>query len=252
MNNRKWTDDSYQPHQKINCTITINIMSVPKQDAYTADFIVQSERPIFNSTYSSPILRHADKGIPFEYQENQPLDYSDQNFFGNLTSILAFYANFIIAHDNESFGPKGGQTQLDKCLFIANNVPANLSIAGSPASGWMASEAMDIKGQRSRIGFLLELLKSGSEKFRQDVYNYHLNGLDLIEQDPKKATDNIEAAIFSMASNDNGHYMYKQFVGAKAEEIMNVFKTESSPRRTKIRETLLKIEPVIADRISNK
>lgn len=249
MNNRRWTEETYSQNQKIRATITINIMDASKENVYKADMTVQSERPVFNSTYSSPQLRHIDKSIPFEYIENQPLDYSDQNFFSNLTSILAFYAHLIIAMDQETFSPKGGQVELEKCQTIANNVPANHMMKGELATGWQASEAQDIKGQRTRIGFLLAYMNSREDDFRNAVYKYHLEGLDLMEENPTKAKDNIEAAIEAINKSDNNHYIYKQFVGAKAEEIMNVFKDAAPSKRTKIREILTKIEPTVSERI---
>lgn len=250
MNNRRWTDETYAPHQKINLIITINILDASKENTYKGNFTIQSERPVFNSTYTSPILRYNDESIPFEYIENQPLDYSDQNFFGNLTSILAFHANFAIGMYKETFALKGGQTELDKAQFIANNVPANYSVKGEPAMGWAASEAQDIKGQRKRIGFLLAYINSSADKFRSIMYQYHLQGLDMLEENPQKAMENIEAAMNDLNEAYNGHYMYKQFVGAKAEEIMNVFRDAPAAKKSKIKEILLKIEPAVGDRIA--
>lgn len=249
LNNRKWTDETYTQNQKIRATITINIMDASKENVYKGDFTIQSERPVFNSTYTSPQLRHIDKGIPFEYIENQPLDFSEQNFFSNLTSILAFYAHFIIGMNNETFSIKGGQAELEKCQTIANSVPANHSIKGESANGWQASEAQDIKGQRTRIGFLLAYINSREDNFRTAIYKYHLEGLDLLEENPVKAKENIESAIVEIGKSDNNHYIYKQLVGSKAEEIMNVFKDAPASKRTKIRDILTKIEPTVSDRV---
>ena len=250
LNNRKWTDETTAIHQKINCNLTINIMSVVKQDVYTADLVVQSERPVFNTTMNTPILRHPDRGIPFEYQENQPLDFSEQVFFSNLTSILGFYAHLIIAMDNETFGLKGGQAEFEKCQNIANLVPVNHSIGGQLATGWTAAEAQDIKGQRTRIGLLLEHLKSSSEPYRSAIYKYHFQGLDMMEGSPEKAIENIEKAIEEIGNNYNNHYLYKHFVGAKAEEVMGAFKSSPAAKKTKIKDILLRIEPNVSDRLN--
>ncbi len=250
MNNRKWTDETYTPTQKIKCNITINILdATSKENSYKADFIIQSERPVFNTTYYTPLLRHSDKSIPFDYIENQPFDFSEQNFFNNLTSILGFYAHFIIGMNKETFANKGGQAEFEKCQIIANNVPANHTVSGELATGWQASEAQDIKGQRTRIGVLLTYLSSSSDAYRNAVYKYHLQGLDMLEDNAEKAINTIETALNEIAEANNGHYVFKHFVGAKVEEIMNVFKEVATVRREKIKELLLKIEPVVSDRI---
>lgn len=250
MNLRKWTDESLAPHQKINCYLTINITDASKENAFTADFTIQSERPVFNSTYSSPVIRHRDKSIPFEYIENQALDYSDNNFFSNLTASLAFYAHYMIAMDNDSYLMKGGQSALDKCQSICNLIPPNLSVAGSSAKGWQANEANDISGQQTRIGIVLATNNSGNDKFRNAVYKYHINGLDVLESDPKRALDEIELSIKDVSEMPSKHYIFKHFVLAKVDEIINLFAAEPSNRKKKIAEMLINIEPTVVDKVS--
>lgn len=250
MNLRKWTDENYALHQKINCYLTINIVDASRENAYTADFTIQSERPVYNTTYSSPLIRHMDKAIPFEYIENQPLDYADNNFFSNLTATLAFYANYIIAMENESFSSKGGQLNLEKCQNICNLVPPNLSAGGSPAKGWQANEALDISGQQTRIGIILAMLSSGNDKFRNVLYKYHIQGMDLLESDAPKALNNIEASIKDLYDIPSKHYIHKHFVLTKADEIINLFSKESSVRKKKIAEMLTNIEPTVTDKVN--
>jgi hypothetical protein len=250
MNLRKWTDETTAPHQKITCYLTVNITDASKENAYTADFTVQSERPVFNSTYSTPLIRHKDKSIPFEYIENQALDYSDNTFFSNLTAALAFYAYYIIAMDNDSYASKGGQSALDKCQTICNLIPTNLSVAGSAAKGWQANEAQDISGQQTRIGVILASINSGNDKFRNAIYKYHISGIDLMESDSKRALEEIELSIKDVYEMPNKHYIYKHFVLTKVDEIINLFSSEPSNRRKKIAEMLINIEPTIIDKVN--
>lgn len=245
MNLRKWTDEVYAPHQKINCYLTINITDASKENAFTAEFTVQSERPIFNSTYSSPLLRHKDPAIPFDYIENQPIDYADNNFISNLSATLAFYAYYIIANENETFSAKGGQPLLEKCNNICNLVPANLSVAGTPAKGWQASQAMDISGQQTRVGMILAMIGSSNDKFRNAVYKYHVDGLDLLESNSKQALDNVESSLKEIYELPSKHYIHKHFVLAKADEIANIFAKESVTRKKKIAEIVTGIDPTL-------
>jgi hypothetical protein len=250
MNLRKWTDENYAPHQKINCYLTINITDAGKENAYTAEFTIQSERPVFNSTYTSPLLRHKDPGIPFEYIENQPIDYADNNFISNLSATLAFYAYYIIASENETFSAKGGQSLLEKCNNICNLVPANLSVAGSPAKGWQASQAMDISGQQTRVGIILAMIGSSNDKFRNAVFKYHIEGIDLLEGNSKQALDNIEMSIKDIYDIPSKHYIHKHFILTKADELANLFAKESVIRRKKIAEMVSGIEPNISGKIN--
>jgi hypothetical protein len=250
MNMRKWTDETTDAHKKITCYLTINITDASKENAYTADFTVQSERPVFNSTYSTQLIRHKDRTIPFEYIENQALDYSDNAFFSNLTAALAFYANYIIAMDNDSYSSKAGQASLDKCQTICNLIPPNLSIAGSAAKGWQANEAQDISGQQTRIGIALASLNSGNDKFRNAIYKYHISGLDVLESDPKRALDEIELSIKDVYEMPSKHYIFKHFVLTKVDEIISLFSTESINRKKKIAEMLVTIEPTVIDKVN--
>jgi Domain of unknown function (DUF4835) len=250
MNLRKWTDETTAPHQKINCYLTINITDASKENAYGADFTIQSERPVFNSTYSTPLLRHRDKSVHLEYIENQAIDYADNTFFSNLSATLAFYAHFVIAMDNETFSMKGGQTSLDKCQSICNLVPQNLSVAGSAVKGWQANEAQDISGQQTRIGVILATLNGGNDKFRNAIYKYHINGIDVMESDSKKALEEIELAIKDIYEIPSKHYIHKHFVLTKVDEIINLFAKESASRKKKIGEMLVNIDPTIVDKVN--
>jgi len=250
MNLRKWTDEVYAPHQKINCYLTVNITDASKENAFTAEFTIQSERPVYNSTYMTPILRHKDPAIPFEYIENQPVDYADNNFISNLSATLAFYAYFIIASENETFSAKGGQALLEKCNNICNLVPANLSVAGSPVKGWQASQAMDISGQQTRVGITLAMIGNSNDKFRNAVYKYHIDGVDLMESNSKQALDNIELCLKDIYDIPSKHYIHKHFVLTKVDEIANLFSKESPIRRKKIVELVTGIEPNISAKIS--
>jgi hypothetical protein len=250
MNLRKWTDEVYAPHQKINCFLTINITDASKENAFTAEFTVQSERPIYNTTYTSPLLRHKDPAIPFDYIENQPIDYADNNYISNLSATLAFYAYYIIASENETFSAKGGQALLEKCNNICNLVPANLSVAGTPVKGWQASQAMDISGQQTRVGVVLAMIGNSNDKFRNAVYKYHIDGLDLLESNPKQALDNIELNLKDIYELPSKHYIHKHFILAKADEIANIFSKESLTRRKKIAEMVSNIDPTISGKIN--
>jgi hypothetical protein len=69
----------------------INILS-NNSDQFTATLQVQSSRPIYNSSYSSPVLNYNDKDFSFRYTEFENLIFNPTVFESNLVSIISFIA----------------------------------------------------------------------------------------------------------------------------------------------------------------
>src|SRR5687767_12611027 len=67
LNNRKWTDDVYQPNEKINCNFLLNIREATDNNVYRATLTVQAARPVYNSTYATPLINFIDEEIVFKY-----------------------------------------------------------------------------------------------------------------------------------------------------------------------------------------
>lgn len=248
MNLRKWTNENYNINQKINCNLIINITEIPRQDVYKADITIQSERPIFNSNYSSQIFRHKEASVPFVYIENDPIEFSDNIFNNSLASTLAFFSYFIIALDNESFSFKSGQTILEKAENVCNIVPFGANAGGESLSGWRQQEAQSISGAKTKIGMVLTMMNSRGDKFRKAFYDYHLNGLDLMADSAKTAKANIVKALEEMAQyqQSNNTYLPSMFMLAKQDEVINMFKSEPADIRKKVGEYMTKIEPSLS------
>ena len=70
INNSNWTNNSFTNKQRINCSMIVNINSFDN-DVFSGTIQVQSSRPIFNSSYESPIYNYIDKDFSFRYQEFQ-------------------------------------------------------------------------------------------------------------------------------------------------------------------------------------
>ena len=129
---RKWSTDAILPQERIDCTFILNITSWDGSSTYSGELQVLSTRPVFNSTYSSTLLNTLDKDIDFTYTEGQTMDYTDQNFQGNLTSILAFYAYIVVGMDYDTFSLYGGTPY----FVSAQNVVTNAQT--SSYKGWKA------------------------------------------------------------------------------------------------------------------
>src|SRR5689334_19656991 len=132
LNTRKWTADAYKNHERINCTLFLNISKMPSIGNFVASAQITSARPIYNSNYETVLLNFADREWVFEYIESLPLEYNDNTFITNLTSMLAFYAYIIVGMDYDSFSEMGGNPYFQRALMVVNNAqPSDLP-------GWQA------------------------------------------------------------------------------------------------------------------
>lgn len=242
MNNRKWTNEVYAPHERIECSIFLNITDDNGSGKFGATATIQASRPVFNSSYNSVILNIADQQWMFEYIQFQPLEYTDNIFTSNLTSLLAFYAHLIIGLDNDSYSLKGGTANFEKALQVLNNVPQNAEFS----LGWRPTD-----GLRNRYWLIENILNPRFEVFREISYEYHRNGLDKMYDNVTTARQHITQTIKKMqnvaASNPNAMIM-QQFFAAKSTELINIYSKASPQEKAEMSTLLTKLDPVNGQR----
>jgi Domain of unknown function (DUF4835) len=176
MNSRKWTTDTYKNHERINCSLFLNISKMPSIGNFQASAQITAARPVFNSNYESVIFNFADREWDFEYFESMPLEFNDNNYIGNLTSMLAYYAYIIIGMDNDSFSELGGTPYFQKALMVVNNAqPAN-------RSGWAA-----LAGNRNRYNLIENINNPQMLELRKNTYRYHRLALDTFDKNPEES-----------------------------------------------------------------
>ena len=237
MNTKAWTTDIFSPEERIECSIFIQINSALAQDVYSATITVQSSRPVFNSTYSSPMLNFLDKDCEITYAQNQAIDFSPTTFNSNLASILGFYAYTIIGLDYESFSKAGGAKYFALAEQIMNNVPTN----GSEAKGWRPFD-----GTRNRYWLINNLQASKYEPFRKALWDYHFAGMDNFYDKPALARANILNALdkLDQISRDNPNgILLAVFFQAKSDELVGVFSGADPAEKTKAIGYLRRIDP---------
>lgn len=139
MNSKSWTTDQFGTEEKIDCNIFINIESSPSQDVYNAKVTVQSSRPVFNSSYNSPVFNFIDNDWIITYAQNQALEFNVTQYNSNLTSLLGFYAYTLIGIDYESMSKNGGAKYFTMAEQVMNNVPTN----APDAKGWRPYDGTD-------------------------------------------------------------------------------------------------------------
>jgi hypothetical protein len=215
LNSRKWTNDAYQTHEKINCSFLINIEEMPSIGIFSASVQVQSSRPVYNSSYNSLMLNFADRDWVFEYIESQPLDYNDNNFINNLTSMLAFYAYIVIGVDYDSFSELGGTPYFQKALAVVNNAQS------SNRPGWQA-----LGSTRNRYWLIENYINPQMIDVRRFLYNYHRLGLDAFEKTPDQSREIIIKGLKDVKRardlNPNA-ILIISFFDAKSKELANIF-----------------------------
>ncbi|MCX8490527.1 MAG: DUF4835 family protein, partial [Cyclobacteriaceae bacterium] len=180
MNMRKWTSDSYKTHERINCGIFLNITKMPAIGLFTASAQITVARPVYNSNYETVLLNFADRDWEFEYLESQPMEYNDNAYINNLTSILAFYAYIILALDYDSFAELGGSPFVQKALITVTNAQPT----GKP--GWAAQAST-----RNRYALVENMNNPQMVVLRKNIYQYHRIALDTFDKTPDQSREKI-------------------------------------------------------------
>ncbi len=235
LNTRKWTNDAFQTHEKINCSLLININEMPSIGIFSASVQVQSARPIYNSSYTSLLLNFADRDWEFEYIESQPLEYNDNNYINNLTSMLAFYAYLVIGMDYDSFSELGGTPYFQKALTVVNNAQS------SNRPGWQA-----LGSNRNRYWLVENLINPQMADVRRSLYSYHRLGLDTFEKTPDQSREIILKGLKDVKKardiNPNA-ILVVSFFDAKSKELANIFSDGSLPVRREAYDIIVSMDP---------
>jgi hypothetical protein len=238
MNGRKWSNQTYKPFEKIKCNITINIAEITGSANYRATAIIQSQRPVYNSIYNSMLLTYQDQDFNFIYEDLQILDYNDNTYSSQLTSLLAFYANIFLAYDGESMAENGGEEFFQKAMTIANNVPVN---ERSAYKGWSR-----LDGIRNRFALVDGWLNSRYKDFRKAFFTYHFNGLDKMYDDATAGRSAITSSLslFQKINKDNPVLMpLRLFAETKREELRNIYSKADMAEVNTVVPILISLDP---------
>lgn len=235
MNNTKWTSSVYKNHEKINCSITINILEAVSANSFRGSLQLQISRPVYNSTYTTSILNFNDNNISFNYEEFQPLVYNENNFDSNLVSILTFYAYTILGYQGDTFGYKGGEN----FFKLAENVVIVAQQGGG--IGWNR-----IDGNYTRYQLNENLLSPVYEQYRKTMYEYHILGLDRMVDNSRDAKEVMARSIEGLQGLYNERpntFLIRVFFDTKGDEIVDVFADGPRIDTARLRDVLSRIYP---------
>lgn len=215
INDRKWTDGEFQNIEKIKCAIIINMESQPDVSSFKASVQALTVRPVYGTTYETSIINFADRDFDFDYTQSQPLNYSENTFTSNITSLLAYYAYMILAYDYDTFEKRGGERLFEKAWQVVNLAQQ------SSASGWDQFSSV-----RNRYWWAENAIDQVMRNFREAMYVYHREGLDIMSEKPEEGRAKILEALKVIAQVNKSKprsIMVITFLDAKSTELVSVF-----------------------------
>lgn len=244
LNNTKWTEDVFEPEERIKLTITMNITEELSATSFKADMAIQAVRPVFNSNYETVIFAYQDNDIQFGYEEYQPVEFSKNVFTDNLSAILGFYSYVIIGLDYDSFGELGGTDLFQEAQNILSGVPSNVA---QSAGGWTSIE----RGQRNRYWLIENILNPRMEDFRKAMYLYHRGGLDRMADDTSNGVTACATAITRIAEANKAYrnsMIIQIFAQTKATEILQIFTGAEQAQKQRVYSAMVQIDAANASK----
>ncbi len=242
INNTEWTDKSFGQQERINCSMVINVREY-NNESFSATIQVSSSRPIYKSTYSSPVYNYNDKEFNFRYLEFQNLVYNPIQFESNLISVLAFHVYMILGMDGDSFALNGGDDYFKQAQTIANY---SQQLNGQ---GWKLED-----GLQSRFALIDNLLSPTFSEMRSAMYAYHISGLDVMNESSKKGKTEVIASMSELQKIHRkrpNSYLMRVFFDAKSDEIMDILSGGPSVNITEAIDILNRIAPMHSQKWRN-
>ena len=243
FNDTKWTNDSYENHERIEGSVNITIIADASTRSFTADIFVQSIRPVYNSNYKTPVFNMVDSGVDFTYDELQPIENNTNAYVDQLSSLLTYYAYMMIGYDYDSFSSLGGEPYFALAQDVVNSIPTDNRTA---SAGWQAT------GNRFNKYYRVEnLLNPRTRDMRQGLYEYYILGMDqmTVDMDKSKA---IMVSVLNTIQGVNKAFpnsvIMQLFVDTKRNEIIEIFKGSSKGQQRKVYDIMIKLDPAQASR----
>ena len=235
VNNTRFTSRNFTREERIECSFFFSI-SAYENNNFSATMQVIASRPVYNSSYITPILNYSDKDISFKYNEGENLIYSPNTFQSNLVSLLTYYANIVIGLDADSFKEDGGTPYYEAAQDVANIAQ------GSGFKGWSQQD-----GNQTRYVFVNDMLSNTFAPFRKAFYNYHIAALDIMADDPKAGKEKAIEAIKTLSELNKvrpNSFISRVFFDTKSDEISAMFSAGPIVTTTELVATLNRISPL--------
>lgn len=239
MSQNRWTNMSYAEHEKIECSMLIVVQKM-EDNLFTCEMTLQSRRPVYGTTYTTPLLNFKDNSFTFTYQEYDRIEWQQNQFTTNLTAMLAYYCYLIIGHDQDSFQRLGGTPYFQQCEEIVN-MCQSASMDNSEQRGWLAFES-----NRNRYALINNLLDEAFKKYRNYYYEYHRLGLDEMSGNVTNGRARIAEGMPVLKEAFRARpatYVINTFLDAKADELVDIFSKGTDKEKKAVYELLMDIDP---------
>lgn len=236
INQKKWTNRKFKEQERIKCAFTLTILTQSSSTDFAGNIQIQSSRPVYNSTYQTPIFNFKDDDFSFRYTEFETLQYNPNNFDSNLVSVIAFYVYTILGMDGDSFAKNGGTEYFKD----AENVMNQAQQGGF--AGWSR-----ITSGTTRYKLINDILSNSFNDFRTAMYTFHMQGLDMFQEDKEDAKDNIAESIKMIKKiydRRPNALLIRTFMDSKADEIVSVFSGGPRYDISKLVDDLNRMSPV--------
>ena len=242
LNNRKWTDATFAIKERINCSFTLIINEMVSDNSFKGELQIQSNRPVFNSSYTTTLLNFRDKEVEFDYVEFEPLQFVDNTLDNNLVAVLVFYVNIILGLDFDSFALDGGSAYFQQA-------PQIVSLAQSQAS-WTGWKAFDSNQNRHAVA--TALTENQGEDFRQMWYTYHLKGLDEMAANPDRGRTTIIESLAGLQKLKSARpvsVLLQMFSDAKLDEVVSIYSKATTQEKQEGYKMLSELFPTAGTRL---
>ena len=239
LNSRKWSNAQYSNKEKIACSFNFIVNQYADDGTFDCELMVQSSRPVFNSSYNTTVFNFRDADVSFSYVEFDKLEFSDDMVSNNLTAILAYYAYLVIGFDMDTFAFKGGTEVLLKAENVVNNAQM------FDVSGWKAFD-----DDKNRHAIINDYMNGSMEPLRQLLYDYHRNGLDEMAQNAERGRGNITTALSLLQkAKDNKPLSTLPgiFTEIKQDELINIYSKGTTKEKEDVSGILENVNPSLSN-----
>ena len=239
MNQNRWTNMTFAETEKIECSMLIVVKQV-LGNSYSCEMTLQSRRPVYGTTYTTPLLNFKDNAFNFTYQEFDRIEWQQNQFTTNLTAMLAYYCYLIIGHDLDSYQRLGGTPCFRMCEEIVNACQS-ASMEGSEQKGWLAFDS-----NRNRYALINNLQDEAFKKYRNFYYEYHRLGLDEMSGNVTNGRARIAAGLPVLKEAYRARpatYVINTFLDAKADELVDIFRKGTDKEKKEVYDLLIDIDP---------
>ncbi len=224
VNETQWTSLQFQKNERIVCNFNITVTKYDaSENLFTCKALIQANRPVFNSSYTTTLYNNTDNDFNFEFAQFDQLNFNEEQIDHQLTALIAYYAYLIIGLDLDSFSPMGGEDILQRCLNLANNAQ-NLGF-----TGWKAFD-----NDRNRFAIINDYMEGAMKPFRQLQYDYYRNGLDEMANNAERGRTNVTTALeenLKKAHEDRPLSMLPQiWTDYKKDELANIYKGKGTQK----------------------